>query len=89
LNFEQLLKTFILNYNLITDKKRAFQSIADQLSLLKIKKEKLKLGKVSFEIKYTYFNGIVLHQELEMVHCRQDNTDTDALKLATLIDYYS
>jgi hypothetical protein len=89
MNFEQLIKTYVLNYHNILNKKRALSNILNELDLLRIKKEKLKLGKISFEIKYTMFEGIVLHEELEMIHCRQDNTEANERKLENLIDYYS
>jgi hypothetical protein len=41
----------------------------------------LKLGAIIFEVKETYFGGILIIEEVDIRYVRQDNTDTDALKL--------
>ena len=62
--------------------------VIDEYALLKKKREKLKLGKIIFEIKNTYFNEILIYEELEMIHCRQDNTRQNELKLETILKRY-
>jgi hypothetical protein len=39
------------------------------------------LGAIVFEIKETYFNGVLLLEEIDIRYIRQDNTDTDSLKI--------
>lgn len=48
---------------------------------LKIKKEKLKLGLVSFEIKEITFDNYFISDSVEMIFSRQDNTQTNLLKI--------
>lgn len=57
--------------------------------LLKWKRNKLKLGKVIFEIKAFEVEGFVLWDDLEIRYVRQDNTKNDENKLESLIDSYS
>ena len=47
----------------------------------KIKKEKLKLGIVTFEIKEVVFANYVIFDAIEMIFSRQDNTETNLLKV--------
>lgn len=47
----------------------------------KLKKEKLKLGIVTFEIKEVMFANYVIFDTIEMVFSRQDNTETNSLKV--------
>jgi hypothetical protein len=39
------------------------------------------LGAITFEIKETYFHGILLTEEIDIRYIRQDNTETDKLKI--------
>lgn len=89
MNFEQLIKCFVDNYDKIPNKKKALDVINNEYEILQLKKEKLKLGKVTFEFKYHYFGEVLLFEELEMVYCRQDNTDENERKIENLLDYYS
>jgi len=47
----------------------------------RIKKEKLKLGIVTFEIKEIMFANFVIFDTIEMIFSRQDNTETNSLKV--------
>jgi len=49
--------------------------------IAKIKKEKLKLGLVSFEIKEITFANYVIFDTIEMIFSRQDNTEANLLKV--------
>jgi hypothetical protein len=89
MNFERLIQTFNNNYSKISNKRLALRNIIDEYSVLKKKKQKLKLGKIIFEIKNMYFNEVLVYQELEMIYCRQDNTQTDALKPETILKRYA
>lgn len=55
--------------------------IKSQLKLLSIKKNKLKLGKIVFEIKELIYAEIPITESLEIRYSRQDNTESDELKL--------
>jgi hypothetical protein len=81
MNFEQLLKTIKENYHRLKDETFALNFVRYHYELLQWKRNKLKLGAIVFEIKETYFNGVLLHEEVDIRHIRQDNTKTDELKL--------
>jgi hypothetical protein len=89
LNFEQLLQTYITDYSRISNKKQAFQNILNECSNLKLKKEKLKLGKVTFVFNYHYYGAVVIYEDVEMVYCRQDNTDENERKIEFILQRYS
>jgi len=81
MNLEQLIKTIRQNYHLLRDETFALNFVRYHLELLEWKKNKLKLGAIVFEVKETYFNGVLLHEEVDIRYIRQDNTDTDELKI--------
>ena len=56
------------------------------LNLMKIKKQKLKLGLVSFEIQPIFFNGIKIYEFMEMRYSRQDTTKDDESKITTRLE---
>lgn len=81
MNLEHLIKTIKKNYHLLKDEKFALNFVRYHIELLQWKKNKLKLGAIVFEVKETYFHGILLIEEVDIRYIRQDNTDTDELKL--------
>lgn len=84
MNFEQLLKLANIQFaKPISLKKKKFilNFIKYHYYLLEWKRNKLKLGAIVFEIKETYFNEILIFEEIDIRYIRQDNTDTDELKL--------
>lgn len=81
MNLDHLIKTIKQNYHLLKNEKFALNFVRYHIELLQWKKNKLKLGAIVFEIKETYFNGILLIEEVDIRYIRQDNTDTDELKL--------
>lgn len=54
-----------------------------------MKKKKLKLGAITFEIKEITAYEFVLWEEIDIRYIRQDNTDTDELKLENILKRYS
>jgi len=62
------------------------QIIKNQTSILKKKQSKLKLGKIVFEVKELIFAEIPLTETLEIRYTRQDNTESDNLKLENRLD---
>lgn len=88
MNLELLLKLFVDNAHKIKNKKPFFLFFQNEYDILRIKKEKLKLGKVIFEIKDHYFDEFLIYEELEMIHCRQDNTEANERKFETRLETY-
>ncbi len=52
----------------------------------RLKKEKLKLGTVIFEIKELIVGDYVVGDSIEMIYSRLDNTETDSLKIENKLE---
>jgi hypothetical protein len=81
MNLEHLIKLIKNNQHKLKNKKFTLDFLRYHIKLLNWKKNKLKLGAIIFEIKETYFNGILLYEEIDIRYIKQDNTKTDELKL--------
>lgn len=81
MNLEHLIKTVRENFHRLKDEKFALNFVRYHIELLQWKRNKLKLGAIVFEVKETYFNGVLLIEEVDIRYIRQDNTDTDELKI--------
>jgi len=81
MNLDRLFNFIKKNYRQLKNKKLALDFLRYHIELLQWKKNKLKLGAIVFEIKETYFNGILLLEEVDIRYVKQDNTDTDELKI--------
>lgn len=63
-----------------------FRKITYLKNLMKIKKQKLKLGLVSFEIIPIFFNGFKIYEYTEMRYSKQDTTKEDETKLSVRLE---
>lgn len=81
MNLEHLIKSIKQNYHKLRNEEFALKFLRYHIELLNWKKNKLKLGAIVFEVKETYFHGILLIEEVDIRYIRQDNTVTDSLKL--------
>lgn len=86
MNLEHLTKKIFSNWSLVKDKKKTLLFLKYQYYLLETKKKKLKLGAIAFEIKEYIFAEITLLETVEIRYIRQDNTETDELKLETRLN---
>ena len=86
MNFEHLLNIIIKNKPNLRDRKKTFIFIKYHYELLLLKKKKLKLGAISFEITQYMVFEIPLTEEIEIRYIRQDNTEQDELKLENQIN---
>ena len=77
MNFEHLYKTILLNQNKLKNKKATKRFLTYHYELLNIKKNKLKLGAVTFDLIQTMFEGFLLKQTVEMRYTRQDTSAAD------------
>jgi len=80
-NLEHLIKIVKQNYHRLRNEAFALNFIRYHIELLEWKRNKLKLGAIVFEVKETYFGGILLYEEVDIRYIRQDNTVTDNLKI--------
>jgi len=81
LNIDHLVKTIKENYYRLRNEQEALNFVQYHIKLLEWKKKKLKLGAIVFEVKETYFNGILLYEDVDIRYTKQDNTETDNLKI--------
>lgn len=81
MNVDLLIKTIKKNFHRIKDLELTLKFVKYHIELLEWKKKKLKLGAIVFEVKETYFNGILIIEEVDIRYIKQDNTDTDNLKI--------
>lgn len=81
MNFEHLFYFIMKNFNKIKNRKAYVTFLKNEYDIFKIKKEKLKLGKVALEVKTTFLGNIPVFETMEMVYTRQDNTVENELKL--------
>jgi hypothetical protein len=88
LSFEQLFKMVVENYKKLTDKKKTLAYLRYRYDLMNIHKQKLKLGKITFEIKEYMDGEIVLFEKLEMIFSRQDNTEENELNVENRLKTY-
>jgi len=83
MNLEHLFKMIKNNYHKLPNKKRALKIFKYYYEVIEWRKSKLKLGAIVFEIKETFYHGIVILEEIDIRYIRQDNTVADSLKLET------
>lgn len=81
MNFEHLFRFIFKNFNKIKNKQIYKSFLLNEYDIYKIKKEKLKLGKVALEVKKISLGEIPVFETMEMVYTRQDNTVENELKL--------
>lgn len=81
MNFEHLCKTIINNMHRIRNLDRTLWFIKYNYEGFKIRKRRMKLGSIAFDIIDTTFSEVLLRQDVEIRYTRQDNTEADELKL--------
>ncbi len=81
MNFEHLCKLLIIKKTQLKNKQTAKKFLTYHYNLLKIKKNKLKLGAITFDIIQKTLNGVIINQEIEMRYIRQDTSADDKLKI--------
>ncbi len=81
MNFEHLFNLIKNKKNQLKNRKILKKFINYHVELLKIKKNKLKLGAVTFDIIQKNLYNIITYQVIEMRYIRQDTSFDDELKL--------
>lgn len=81
MNLELLFKMIKENYHRLRDEQEMLDFLKYQIKVYQLKKQKLKLGAIVFEIKEITLCDIVLYEEVDIRYIRQDNTDSDNLKI--------
>lgn len=81
MNLEQLYKLIHEKAHLLKSKKDAKIFFKNQIKFSRLRKSKLKLGAITFDIKQYIYAEIPLFETMEMRYTRQDTTQEDELKL--------
>lgn len=81
MNLELLFKMVKQNYHRLKDEQKTLDFLKYQVKIYQLKKQKLKLGAIVFEVKEISLCGIVLAEDVDIRYIRQDNTDTDKLTI--------
>ena len=89
MNFDTFCKFYIINYNRIRNKKLFKQYLLYSYNLLEIKRAKLKLGTVTFEIKPLVLNGILIRYTFEAVFSRQPSTNKVKKQIESIINFFN
>lgn len=82
MNFEHLCSLFTQNWTKIKNKKKALFFLKENYRILKLKKQKLKLGLISFEIKEFKIpnTSYILFETIDIKFIKQDTIDEDEQK---------
>jgi len=80
MNLGQLIKKIIVNKHRLKNLNKTKIFLKYHLEVLRIKKNKLKLGAVGFELIDILISGIPVDQDVEMKFTRQDTTEEDSMK---------
>lgn len=81
MNFEHLCKLIYQNKTNLKNKFITKKFLKYQYEILQIKKNKLKLGAVTFDLINTFVDGYLISQQIEMRYIKQDNTEKEEMKL--------
>lgn len=88
MNLENLCKYYLTNFKLIKNKTQFKQYIRYFYDLREIKKAKLKLGSVTFEMRPVLFNGIVIKHSFEMVFSRQPLSSQSSKRIEKILNFF-
>jgi len=89
MNFDTLCKFYISNHHRIKNRTVFKRYLIYSYDLLQIKRSKLKLGTITFEIKPTIINGITVTYTFEMIFSRQPSTQQSKKQLEKILSFFN
>lgn len=89
MNFDNLCKFYVVQYNHIKNHKLWRKLLTSEYSFHLLKKRRQKLGDVKFEIKQTYFDKYLIATNFEMVFSRQPGARKDREQLQRKLDFFA
>lgn len=88
MNVKSFMTLYIANYNLIKNKSRTFRYLHYLAKSEKIKKDKLKLGSVTFEMRPLIFNGVVFSYHFEMIFSQQTTINDKSKNIKKILNFF-
>jgi hypothetical protein len=88
MDFHALFKLYATHYSKLKNNKRLKQYLIYTHELHQIKKTKLKLGAITFEIRPLTICGISLTYTFEMVFSRQLPTDSSKKRTENILNFF-
>jgi len=88
MDFAILCKLLNQRYLNIKDRNILYRYLLLSYENLKIKRNKLKLGAVTFEIKPYFFNNMCLFYSFEMVFSRQPSSNSTKKTMLNIINFF-
>ena len=89
MDFNSLCQFYISNYAKLKNNKQIKQNLIYSYELLKVKRNKLKLGSILFEIKPTLINGIILTYSFEMIFSRQPSAGNAKKQIEKILTFFN
>lgn len=88
MNFATLCKFYVANYAKLKNNKLVQQYLISSYELLQIKRNKLKLGAVIFEIQPLIINGLTVTYSFEMIFSRQPSSNTSKKTMEKILTFF-
>lgn len=89
MNFHNLCKFYISNYDKIRNKKTFMKLLLIEHEFYQLKKRRAKLGHVKFEMEQIFFQNYLIHTTFEMVFSRQPGTQRYKNAFKATLEFYS
>ena len=88
MNFATLCKFYVANYAKLKNNKLFQQYLLSSYELLQIKRNKLKLGSVIFEIQPLIINGFTVTYSFEMIFSRQPSANSSKKTMEKILTFF-
>jgi len=89
MDFSNLCKFYMTNYLKLKDNNQIKQHLISSYELLQIKRNKLKLGSILFEIKPVLINGTILTYSFEMIFSRQPSSGNSKKQIEKILTFFN
>jgi len=89
MDFYALCKWITQNSSRITNKPFIYKHLVNTYTNLQIKKNKLKLGSITFEMKPYTFNNVILFYSFEMVFSLQPSFNTKQKTMNNILNFFN
>lgn len=88
MNFHTLCKFYGKNSSKVRNKKQFKHYLTYFYNIWELKKAKLKLGAVTFEMKPFVINGVIIRHSFEMVFSRQPLTNNPKKQIENILTFF-
>jgi predicted transcriptional regulator len=88
MDFYTLCKFYVQNYTKVKNNQKLTQYLIYSCKLLEIKRNKLKLGAIVFEIQPTVINNVLVNYSFEMVFARQPSANKSKKTMNEILTFF-